>query len=215
MLLIVNVASECGYTPQYRGLQALYNKYAPAGLEVLGVPCNQFGQQEPGTADQLAAFCSKRYGVTFPMFEKVEVNGRNQCVLYKHLTSQDTNAQFAGPSEVQVGNEVLKADKIFINVGCRALVPPIPGLDRVPYLTNSSMMEVDFLPRHLIVLGGSYIGLEFAQAYRRFGSEVTVIERAPHLVPREDEDISRAIAGILGSEGVDIRVNSMVVEVEL
>ena len=97
VLLIVNVASECGYTPQYRGLQALYSRYAPDGLEVLGFPCNQFGQQEPGTADQIAAFCSKRYGVTFPMFEKVDVNGRNQCELYKHLTSQGTNAQGAGP----------------------------------------------------------------------------------------------------------------------
>ena len=97
VLLIVNVASECGYTPQYRGLQALYNRYAPDGLAVLGFPCNQFGQQEPGTADQIAAFCSKRYGVTFPMFEKVDVNGRNQCALYKHLTAQGTNAQGAGP----------------------------------------------------------------------------------------------------------------------
>jgi glutathione peroxidase len=69
VLLLVNVASECGYTPQYRGLQALYNRYAPDGLAVLGFPCNQFGQQEPGTADQIAAFCSTRYGVTFPMFE--------------------------------------------------------------------------------------------------------------------------------------------------
>src|SRR5262245_25527595 len=97
VLLIVNVASECGYTPQYKGLQALYNRYAQDGLEVLGFPCNQFGQQEPGTADQIAAFCSKRYGITFPMFEKVDVNGRNQCDLYKHLTSQGTNAQGAGP----------------------------------------------------------------------------------------------------------------------
>ena len=97
VLLIVNVASECGYTPQYRGLQVLYNRYAQDGLEVLGFPCNQFGQQEPGTAEQIAAFCSKRYGVTFPMFEKVDVNGRNQCDLYKHLTSQGTNAQGAGP----------------------------------------------------------------------------------------------------------------------
>ena len=77
---------------------------------------------------------------------------------------------------------MLRADKIFINVGGRALVPPIPGLDQVPYLTNSSMMDVDFLPRHLIMLGGSYIGLEFAQMYRRFGSEVTVIELAPRLI---------------------------------
>jgi len=97
VLLIVNVASECGYTPQYRGLQALYDRYAPDGLAVLGVPCNQFGQQEPGTADQIAAFCSTRYGVTFPMFEKVDVNGRNQCDLYKYLTSQGTHAQVAGP----------------------------------------------------------------------------------------------------------------------
>ena len=82
---------------------------------------------------------------------------------------------------------MLHADNIFINVGGRALVPPIPGLDRTPYLTNSTMMDVDFLPAHLLVLGGSYIGLEFAQMYRRFGSEVTVIEFASHLVAREDE----------------------------
>jgi len=97
VLLIVNVASECGYTPQYRGLQALYSKYAPDGFAVLGFPCNQFGQQEPGSADQIATFCQRRYGVTFPMFEKVAVNGPNQCGLYKHLTSKDTNPQSAGP----------------------------------------------------------------------------------------------------------------------
>jgi len=97
VLLIVNVASECGYTPQYRGLQALYDRYAPDGLAVLGFPCNQFGQQEPGTAGQIAAFCGTRYGVAFPMFEKVDVNGRNQCDLYKYLTSQGTSAQSAGP----------------------------------------------------------------------------------------------------------------------
>lgn len=96
VLLIVNVASECGYTPQYQGLQALYNKYAPDGFAVLGFPCNQFGQQEPGTADQIATFCQRRYGVTFPMFEKVAVNGPNRCGLYKHLTSKDTNPQSAG-----------------------------------------------------------------------------------------------------------------------
>ena len=97
VLLIVNVASECGYTPQYKGLQALYDKYTQAGLEVLGFPCNQFGQQEPGTAAQIAAFCSRRYGVTFAMFEKVDVNGKNQCELYKSLTSRATNPQYAGP----------------------------------------------------------------------------------------------------------------------
>lgn len=97
VLLIVNVASECGYTSQYRGLQALYSKYAPDGFAVLGFPCNQFGQQEPGTASQIATFCQQRYSVAFPMFEKVAVNGPNQCGLYKHLTSKDTNPQWAGP----------------------------------------------------------------------------------------------------------------------
>ena len=92
---------------------------------------------------------------------------------------------------------VLTGEQIFINVGTRALVPPIPGLKDVPHLTNSSMMDIDLLPPHLIVLGGSYVGLEFAQAYRRFGSEVTVIELAPRLIAREDEDVSRAVAEFL------------------
>ena len=80
----------------------------------------------------------------------------------------------------------LAADQIFINVGARAAIPPTPGLDQVPYLTNSSMMDIDFLPPHLVIMGGSYIGLEFAQAYRRFGSEVTVIELGPRLISREE-----------------------------
>jgi pyruvate/2-oxoglutarate dehydrogenase complex dihydrolipoamide dehydrogenase (E3) component len=132
----------------------------------------------------------------------------------KGCTVYAGHARFAGPKEVEVEGAVLKADKIFINVGGRALVPPIPGLDQVPYLTNSSIMAVDFLPPHLIVLGGSYIGLEFAQAYRRFGSEVTVIELAPHLIAREDQDVSLAVADFLSDEGIDIRVNSKVVGVE-
>jgi pyruvate/2-oxoglutarate dehydrogenase complex dihydrolipoamide dehydrogenase (E3) component len=132
----------------------------------------------------------------------------------KGCTVYEGHARFNGPKEVKVGDETLRADRIFINVGGRAVVPPIPGLDQVPYLTNSSMMDVDFLPRHLIVLGGSYIGLEFAQIYRRFGSEVTVIELAPHLIPREDEDVSQAVAGFLKDEGIDIRINSKVVGVK-
>jgi pyruvate/2-oxoglutarate dehydrogenase complex dihydrolipoamide dehydrogenase (E3) component len=129
-------------------------------------------------------------------------------------TVYEGHARFIGPKEVNVGTEVLRADNIFINVGGRAMVPPIPGLEQVPYLTNSSMMDVDFLPSHLIVLGGSYVGLEFAQVFRRFGSEVTVIELAPHLISREDQDVSQAIADVLRDESIDIRVNSKVVGVE-
>jgi pyruvate/2-oxoglutarate dehydrogenase complex dihydrolipoamide dehydrogenase (E3) component len=118
------------------------------------------------------------------------------------------HAQFESPREIRVGTEILRTDRIFINVGGRAAVPEISGLDQVEYLTNSTMMDVDFLPRHLLVLGGSYIGLEFGQMYRRFGSEVTIVEIGPRLVPREDEDVSAAVAEFLAREGVDIRLNA-------
>src|ERR1700745_2024219 len=129
-------------------------------------------------------------------------------------TVYEGHAQFVADREVAVGDIALNANQIFINVGGRALVPPIPGLDQVPYLTNSSIMDIDFLPPHLIILGGSYIGLEFAQVYRRFGSEVTVIELAPRLIAREDEDVSLAVADFLMEEGIDVRVDSKVVGVE-
>ncbi|HUK41548.1 MAG TPA: mercuric reductase, partial [Candidatus Acidoferrales bacterium] len=118
------------------------------------------------------------------------------------------HASFEGPRAVSVNGEVLEAEKIFINVGGRALVPPMPGLDKVPYLTNSSIMAVDFLPEHLVVVGGSYIGLEFGQMYRRFGSKVTIVEMGPRLIAREDEDISKAIREILENEGIQIRLNA-------
>jgi pyruvate/2-oxoglutarate dehydrogenase complex dihydrolipoamide dehydrogenase (E3) component len=123
------------------------------------------------------------------------------------------HARFCEPRTVQVDSKCLTAEKIFINVGGRPFVPAIPGLDDVGYLTSSSMMEVDFLPPHLIVLGGSYIGLEFAQIFRRFGSEVSVVELAPRLLAREDEDVSVAVADILQKEDIDIHVNSKVTRV--
>lgn len=116
------------------------------------------------------------------------------------------HAHFVSPREVSIGAETLTAPRIFVNVGGRASIPDIPGLDQVDYFTNSTMLDVDFVPTHLVVVGGSYIGLEFAQIYRRFGSEVTVIEMAPRLIPREDEDISTTVADILKAEGIDVRV---------
>ena len=112
------------------------------------------------------------------------------------------HARVASPGSVQVGSETLSAAKIFLNVGGRAVIPDIPGLDQVPYLTNSSLLEVEVVPQHLIIVGGSYIGLEFAQAFRRFGSKVSVIEAAPRLIAREDADTSAAIADILGREEI-------------
>ena len=115
------------------------------------------------------------------------------------------HARFLSRDTVAVGEERLTAPRIFINVGGRALVPPLPGIDRVPYLTNSSMLARDRVPQHLIIVGGSYVGLEFAQIYRRFGARVTVVEMAARLVGREDEDISQAIREILEGEGIAVR----------
>ena len=117
-------------------------------------------------------------------------------------------ARFQSPNTVVVNEQVLQADNIYINVGGRARIPDMPGIHDVPFLTNSSIMDIDFLPEHFIIVGGSYVGLEFAQIYRRFGSEVTIVEMGPRLIGREDEDISQAVREILEAEGINIRLNA-------
>jgi len=118
------------------------------------------------------------------------------------------HARFESSREVRVGGDLLTAERIFVNVGGRASTPPIPGLSDVAYWNNSSIMAVDFVPPHLVIVGGSYIGLEFAQMYRRFGSAVTVVEMAPRLIAREDEDTSAAIRDILEREGIAVRTGA-------
>jgi pyruvate/2-oxoglutarate dehydrogenase complex dihydrolipoamide dehydrogenase (E3) component len=117
-------------------------------------------------------------------------------------------ARFESAKTLRVGGELLTAERIFINVGGRATIPQMPGAADVPLLTNSTILELDTLPRHLVVIGGSYIGLEFAQMYRRFGAEVTVVEKGPRLIAREDPDVSDAIRGILENEGITIRTGA-------
>jgi pyruvate/2-oxoglutarate dehydrogenase complex dihydrolipoamide dehydrogenase (E3) component len=126
----------------------------------------------------------------------------------ENVTVYEGHARFDGPKTVRVNGDVLEADRIFINVGARALVPDMPGLPHVPHLTNSTMLDVDRLPEHLLVIGGSYIGLEFAQMYRRFGSRVTVVEKGERLIAREDADVSDAIKEILEGEGVEVRLEA-------
>src|SRR5689334_2635401 len=123
-----------------------------------------------------------------------------------NITVYRGHARFASAQSLAVGDQTLTASKIFINVGGRAFVPEIPGLDQIQYFTNGTMLDIDFLPPHLIIVGGSYIGLEFAQIYRRFGSEVTVVEMAPRLIPREDEDTSAAVAQMLGKENIALHL---------
>ncbi|MFE0018436.1 FAD-containing oxidoreductase [Mesorhizobium sp. NPDC059054] len=118
------------------------------------------------------------------------------------------HARFEDQHTVRVGEELLTADKIFLNVGGRASVPDLPGIHDISFLTNSSMMDLDVLPEHLIVVGGSYISLEFAQMFRRFGSKVTVIERASRLIGREDEDVSATILSMFEKEGIAVHLGA-------
>src|SRR6202167_4786691 len=130
------------------------------------------------------------------------VRGTTNCTVIQG------QARFQSSNTVVVNDEVLQADKIYINVGGRARIPDMPGVHDVPFLTNSSIMNIDFLPEHLIIVGGSYIGLEFAQIYRRFGSKVTIVEMGPRLIGREDEDVSETVREILEAEGISIRLNT-------
>ena len=145
---------------------------------------------------------------------KDEISGQSRTGVESGLrglancTVLQGHARFTGPREIAVGDERLSGDRIFINVGGRALVPPLPGLDSVSLLTNTSVLDLDVLPEHLIVIGGSYIGLEFGQAFRRFGSEVTIVEMADRLIRREDTDVSDAVKGILEAEGIHLRLNA-------
>jgi pyruvate/2-oxoglutarate dehydrogenase complex dihydrolipoamide dehydrogenase (E3) component len=130
------------------------------------------------------------------------LDGMERCTVYRG------HARFVSSHEVSINGEIISAKKIFINVGGRANVPDMPGVEKVSYLTNSTIMDIDFLPEHLVIIGGSYIGLEFAQIYRRFGAKVTVVEKSSRLISREDPDISDAIQAILEEEGIAFRLNA-------
>lgn len=130
------------------------------------------------------------------------VKNMENCTVY------EGHAHFEDAHTVRVNGDLLEGEKIFINTGARAFVPDMPGLNEVDYLTNSTIMEVDFLPEHLIIVGGSYIGLEFAQMYRRFGSRVTVVDRNDRLISRDDDEVSETVREIMENEGVEIRLQA-------
>jgi pyruvate/2-oxoglutarate dehydrogenase complex dihydrolipoamide dehydrogenase (E3) component len=167
---------------------------------------------------------AKTYGVTIEGSVSVDmkaVKARKDEILLKsrngvegwlrsmeNCTVYDGHARFESSNTVRVGEELLTADQFFINSGGRAYVPDMPGADTVLFLTNVGLLELDTLPRHLVIVGGSYIGLEFAQIFRRFGSEVTIVEKTSRLIHREDEDVSANIKEILEKEGIKIRLNA-------
>jgi pyruvate/2-oxoglutarate dehydrogenase complex dihydrolipoamide dehydrogenase (E3) component len=134
------------------------------------------------------------------------INGMDGCTFIRG------HARFGGPHTLRVDGQVLEADNIFLNVGGRAVAPDMPGLSDIDYLTNVGILELDTVPEHLVIIGGSYIALEFAQMYRRFGARVTVIEKGPRLTSREDEDVSATIKEILEAEGIDVVVDANAIQ---
>jgi pyruvate/2-oxoglutarate dehydrogenase complex dihydrolipoamide dehydrogenase (E3) component len=136
------------------------------------------------------------------------LRGMERCTVFTGA------ARFESPNEIRVGDEVLRAKNIFLNVGARPAVPDMPGVREVPFLTSTTILDLEELPKHLIVVGGSYVGLEFAQMYRRFGAEVTVVERKSRLIPNEDEDLSSAVQEILQSEGIQLRLDANCIRLE-
>lgn len=202
---------------------------------LLGGTCVNYGCIPTKTliASARVAYLARRaaeFGITIPgpvAVDMKRVKERKDEVVFGFHTGLETwlkgmanvtmikgHARFEGPNQIRVDDKLLEADKIFVNVGGRPQIPPISGITQVKVLTNTSMMDVDYVPEHLVIIGGSYVALEFAQMYRRFGSAVTVIERGPRLLARDDEDVAIAVRSILEEEGVDVVVNAEIVRVE-
>ena len=221
---------------------ALAARLAGAGMKVAVVERHKFGgtcvndgctPTKAMVASAYAAHMARRagdYGVVLggePRVDMRRVKARKDEIVRKSSQGVEKwmeglkggkvyrgHARFTGKKTVVVNGETLAADKIFIDVGGRPMMPKMPGIDKVPYLTNVSMMDLDVAPEHLIVVGGSYIGLEFGQMFRRFGSRVTVVEMGPRLVGREDEDVSREIERFLSDEGIEVRLSAECLSVQ-
>lgn len=163
-----------------------------------------FGVQVGPIGIDMKAVAARAHAVTM----KARTNNEKWLESMPGLTFLRGHARFTAPHAIAVDGEELTAPRIFLNVGGRASVPDMPGVHDVPWLDNTDMVALDSVPRHLVVVGGSYIGLEFAQMYRRFGAEVTIVERADRLIAREDADVSAAIRAILEDEGIAIRTGA-------
>jgi pyruvate/2-oxoglutarate dehydrogenase complex dihydrolipoamide dehydrogenase (E3) component len=157
-----------------------------------------------GVAVDMRAVKARKEGVLLKSRSGVEAGLRKleNCTVYQG------HARLESPTAVTVDADLLTTENIFLNVGGRALIPGLPGIEKISYLTNSTMLELEVLPRHLVVVGGSYVGLEFAQMFRRFGSAVTIVEKSDRLLPHEDEDVSAAVKEILEGEGISVRLGA-------
>jgi pyruvate/2-oxoglutarate dehydrogenase complex dihydrolipoamide dehydrogenase (E3) component len=212
-----------------RRLAAAGNRVAIVERHLFGGTCVNTGCTPTKTmvASAYAAHLARRagdYGVTIDgpiTVDMKRVKARKDAIVAAsrdgveaslrrtdNVTVVRGHAKFVSANEVTVNGAILRADRVFINAGARPAIPPIPGLDTVPHLTSSTILDLDHVPEHLVVIGGSYVGLEFAQIYRRLGSAVTVIEATPQLISREDPEVSAAVREILEGEGIRIRLGA-------
>jgi pyruvate/2-oxoglutarate dehydrogenase complex dihydrolipoamide dehydrogenase (E3) component len=172
---------------------------------------NSYGVTVPGTVSvDMKAVKARKDQIVLKSRDGLEtyLRGMKNCTVFTG------HARFESANQIRVGDELLTAKEVFINVGGRAVTPDFPGVDTVPWMDNVSILELETLPRHLIVVGGSYVGLEFGQIFRRFGSEVTIVEKSSRLVSREDEDVSASIKTFLEKEGITVRLNAECIHLE-
>jgi pyruvate/2-oxoglutarate dehydrogenase complex dihydrolipoamide dehydrogenase (E3) component len=202
--LIGGTCVNAGCTPTKAMVASAYAAHAIQRAEEYGLPKQTLGHID------LAKVKKRKDEIVAKSRTGLEgwLGGMKGCTLF-HGT-----ARFAGPETMRVNDDTLHAKKIFLNVGARPTVPDLPGAAKVKYLTSTTILEMKTVPEHLIVVGGSYVGLEFAQMFRRFGAEVTVVERAPRLVSHEDDDVSDEIRKILEAEGVRVEVSSNCIRLE-
>jgi len=170
----------------------------------------KWGTRASGVEVDLSAIVGRKNRIveSFRSGQQSKVDARPTLKLFRG------QAQFTGAHTIEVNGEVLEGERIFINAGTRPAIPQIDGIDSVPYLTNASVMELQKLPEHLLVLGGGYIGLEFGQMFRRFGSKVTIVHHSGQILPREDADVASELQRALEAEGVEFRLNAKTTRVK-
>lgn len=167
-----------------------------------------------GIGGDVAVDMEKVWQRTRGISERSRSSVENWVAGMDNVTLIRGHARFESPRTLRLGDDLIEADQFFINVGGRAVSPDFPGVDSVPWLSNVGVMDLKELPQHLVIVGGSYIGLEFGQMFRRFGSQVSIVERSPRLLPREDEDVSAAVLDVLQREGITVHLGAECIELQ-
>ena len=199
-----------GCTVIYTGCTPTKTMIASAQVAHYARHADQWGVKASGVSANLPAIIARKNKIvgSFRSGQEKQVSTRQTLHLYRG------HGRFIGPHTILVGDDILESDCIFIDTGSHTALPAIPGIDSVPYLTNETLLDIETLPEHLIVLGGGYIGLEFGQMFHRFGSQVTIVSDGPAILPREDAEVEAELKKILEAEGITFRLNAKTKQIE-